>query len=38
MLKSHAIFGDPKQILLTLSGQHYLPELLPLAVPASGGQ
>ena len=27
-----AVFGDPKEILLTLSGQHHLPELLPLAV------
>lgn len=31
MLKSQSIFGDPKQILLGLSGQHYLPELLPLS-------
>lgn len=32
MLKTDAIFGDPKHILLALSGKHYLPELLPLAV------
>ncbi|QDU82599.1 Formate hydrogenlyase transcriptional activator [Polystyrenella longa] len=31
MLKTHSIFGDPKQILLDLSGQHHLPALLPLA-------
>lgn len=31
-LKSEAIFGDPKRILLALSGKHQLHELLPLAV------
>ena len=31
MLKTSTIFGDPKQILLALSGQHHLPELLPAA-------
>ncbi len=31
-LLDYAIFGDPKEILLALSGQHHLPDLLPLAV------
>ncbi|TWU04790.1 sigma-54-dependent Fis family transcriptional regulator [Stieleria varia] len=31
-LQKHAIFGDPTEILLSLSGKHHLPELLPLAV------
>ena len=31
-LKTKAIFGDPKEILLALSGKHHLPELLPLVV------
>lgn len=31
-LQKHAIFGDPKGILLAISGKHHLPELLPLAV------
>lgn len=31
MLSSDAIFGNPKQILLGLSGHHHLPDLLPLA-------
>ena len=31
-LLDHAIFGDPKEILLAISGKHHLPELLPLAV------
>ncbi|MCA9172742.1 MAG: hydrogenase, partial [Planctomycetales bacterium] len=31
-LQKHAIFGDPTEILLAISGKHHLPELLPLAV------
>lgn len=31
-LHDQAIFGNPKQILLAISGKHHLPELLPLAV------
>jgi transcriptional regulator with GAF, ATPase, and Fis domain len=31
-LKDYTIFGDPKQILLAISGLHHLPELLPLTV------
>jgi transcriptional regulator with GAF, ATPase, and Fis domain len=31
-LQSEAIFGDPKEILLAISGLHHLPELLPMAV------
>lgn len=31
-LKPQTVFGDPKEILLALSGKHHLPELLPLAV------
>lgn len=31
-LKTDSIFGDPKDILLSLSGKHELSELLPLAV------
>ncbi|MCA9166118.1 MAG: sigma 54-interacting transcriptional regulator [Planctomycetales bacterium] len=31
-LETRAIFGDPKRILLAISGKHHLPELLPLAV------
>ncbi|MEZ6154139.1 MAG: hydrogenase, partial [Pirellulaceae bacterium] len=31
-LQKNAIFGDPTEILLALSGKHHLPELLPLAV------
>lgn len=31
-LHDEAIFGDPKDILLALSGHHHLPDLLPLAV------
>ncbi|HBE69375.1 MAG TPA: hydrogenase [Planctomycetaceae bacterium] len=30
-LKEHAVFGDPKAILLEISGKHFLPELLPAA-------
>ena len=35
-LLDYAIFGDPKKILLALSGRHYLPELLPLATQLLG--
>ncbi|QEG40889.1 sigma-54-dependent Fis family transcriptional regulator [Roseimaritima ulvae] len=31
-IEKQAVFGDPKAILLAISGQHHLPELLPLAV------
>jgi transcriptional regulator with GAF, ATPase, and Fis domain len=31
-LNNEAIFGDPKEILLGISGLHHLPELLPLTV------
>ncbi len=31
-LHKNAIFGDPAQILLAISGKHHLPELLPSAV------
>lgn len=30
-LQKQAIFGDPKKILLEISGKHHLPELLPAA-------
>lgn len=36
-LKTDSIFGDPKEILLSLSGKHQLPELLPLAVRKLAG-
>ncbi|KAA5537958.1 GAF domain-containing protein [Roseiconus nitratireducens] len=31
-LQKHAVFGDPQEVLLAISGKHHLPELLPLAV------
>jgi len=31
-LHTQAVFGDPQEILLAISGKHQLPELLPLAV------
>lgn len=31
-LQPHAIWGDPKRILLDLTGQHHLPDLLPTIV------
>lgn len=36
-LKKEAIFGDPKEILLAISGLHHLPELLPLTVRLLAG-
>jgi transcriptional regulator with GAF, ATPase, and Fis domain len=36
-LKNEAIFGDPKEILLAISGLHHLPELLPLTVRLLAG-
>ncbi|WP_390631194.1 sigma-54-dependent Fis family transcriptional regulator [Roseiconus lacunae] len=35
-LDTYAVFGDPKDILLSISGMHHLPELLPLAVRKLG--
>ncbi|OYP31612.1 sigma 54-interacting transcriptional regulator [Rhodopirellula sp. MGV] len=35
-LDTYAVFGDPKEILLAISGKHHLPELLPLAVQRLG--
>ncbi|MFN7734201.1 MAG: sigma 54-interacting transcriptional regulator [Pirellula sp.] len=36
-LKNKTIFGDPKAILLAISGLHHLPELLPLTVRLLAG-